>query len=100
MESLLRSAVGARCGSAEAIRGRMQRSRDFRSASGSARPGRSRPLPRSSEEPGGWLMIEVGGEGAESSAGRCEVVAGEGGGVGGRNDARGAEQRPAGGVGL
>jgi len=46
-------------------------------------------------------MIEVGGEGvAESSAGRCEVVAGEGGGVGGRHDARVAEQRPAGGVGL
>ena len=46
-------------------------------------------------------MIEVGGEGvAESSAGRCEVVTGEGGGVGGRHDARVAEQRPAGGVGL
>ena len=46
-------------------------------------------------------MIEVGVEGvAESSAGRCEVVAGEGGGVGGRHHARVAEQWPVGGVGL
>jgi hypothetical protein len=31
----------------------------------------------SSEESGGWQMIEVAGEGiAESSAGGCEVVAG------------------------
>jgi hypothetical protein len=37
-------------------------------------------------------MIEVPGEGiAESSAGGCEVVAGEGGGVGGRHDARVAD---------
>ena len=48
---------------------------------------------RSSEESGGWLMVEVGGEGiAESPAGGCEVVAGEGGGVGGRHDARVGDQ--------
>ena len=53
------------------------------------------------EESGGWLMIEVGGEGvAESSAGSREVVAGEGGGVGGRHDVRVGEQWPVGGVGL
>jgi hypothetical protein len=46
-------------------------------------------------------MVEVGGEGvAESSAGSCEVVAGEGGGVGGRHDARVGEQRSVGRVGL
>jgi hypothetical protein len=46
-------------------------------------------------------MIEVAGEGiAESPAGGCEVVAGKGGGVGGRHDARVADQRPVGRVGL
>ena len=41
-----------------------------------------------SEESGGWLMIEVAGEGvAESTTRGCEVVAGEGGGVSGRHDA-------------
>jgi hypothetical protein len=46
-------------------------------------------------------MIEVAGQGiAESSAGGCEVVAGEGGGVGGRHDAAVGDQRPVGWVGL
>jgi hypothetical protein len=46
-------------------------------------------------------MIEVAGEGvAESSARGREVVAGEGGGVSGRHDARVAGQRPAGRIGL
>ncbi len=53
------------------------------------------------EESGGGLMIDVGGEGvAESSAGSCEVVAGEGSGVGGRHNVRVGEQWPIGGVGL
>ena len=56
---------------------------------------------RGAEESGGRLTVEVGGEGvAESSAGSCEVVAGEGSGVGGRHDARVGEQRSVGGVGL
>ena len=55
----------------------------------------------STEESSGWLMIEVANEGiAESSAGSCEVVAGEGGGVGGRDDARVGDQWPVGRVGL
>src|ERR1700724_1967094 len=46
-------------------------------------------------------MIEVSGEGlAESSAGRCEVVAGEGGGVGGRHNVRVGKQWPIGGGGA
>src|ERR1700722_10845562 len=46
-------------------------------------------------------MIEVGGEGvAESSAGGDEEVAGEGGCVRGRHDARVSEQWPIGWVGL
>lgn len=46
-------------------------------------------------------MIEVADEGiAESSAGSCEVVAGEGGGVGGRDDARVGDQWPIGRIGL
>ena len=46
-------------------------------------------VPRLSEQSGRWLMIEVTGEGvAESPARGCEVVAGEGSGVGGRHDAR------------
>jgi hypothetical protein len=49
----------------------------------------------SSQESGGWLMIEIAGEGvAESSAGRLEVVAGEGRGVGSRHDARVATSGP------
>src|SRR5258708_1864960 len=53
------------------------------------------------EESGGGLTIEVGGKGlAEASAGSCEVVAGEGGGVGGRHNVRVCEQWPIGGVGL
>jgi hypothetical protein len=63
--------------------------------------GHSRPAPRSSEESGGWLVIEVAGEGvAESTACGCEVVAGEGGGVGGRHDARVGDQWPVGRMGL
>ena len=46
-------------------------------------------------------MIEVTGEGvAKSPAGGCEVVAGEGGGVGGGHDARVGEEWPVGRVGL
>jgi hypothetical protein len=53
------------------------------------------------EESGGWLIVQVGGEGiAESSAGSCEVISGQGGGVGGGHDARVVEQWPVGGVGL
>jgi hypothetical protein len=59
--------------------------------------GHSRFVPRLSEQSGGWLLIEVAGEGiAESSASGCEVVAGEGGGVGGRHDARVGDQWPVG----
>ena len=53
------------------------------------------------EEPGGWLIIEVGGKGlAKASARGCEVVAGEGSGMGGRHNARVGEQWPICGVGL
>ncbi len=53
------------------------------------------------EESGGGLTNEVSGEGVtESSAGSREVVAGEGGGVGGRHNVRVGEQWPIGGVGL
>ena len=46
-------------------------------------------------------MVEVAGEGvAESSAGGCEVVAGESSDVSGRHDARMGDQRPVGRVGL
>lgn len=89
MDSPLRSAADPGCGHEEAIHGGVQRSRGFRSASGWPGPGHRGFVPRSSEESGGWLMIEVAGEGvAESPARGREVVAGEGGGVGGRHDAR------------
>src|ERR1700733_13821793 len=63
--------------------------------------GHSTFVPRSAEQSGRWLVIEVAGEGiAEAPAGGCEVVAGQGGGGGGRHDARGADQRPVGRVEL
>ena len=63
--------------------------------------GHSRFVPRSSKKSGGWLMIEVAAEGvAESSAGGCEVVAGEGSGVGGRHDARVGGEWPVVRIGL
>jgi hypothetical protein len=58
-------------------------------------------LPCLSKESGRGLVIEVAGERvAESSAGGCEVVAGEGGGVSRRHDARMGDQWPVGWIGL